>query len=97
MPPQINPSHAPSNNQHITDGTFLLPSLQPKNQSKPNAAAHQLTPESSALLSSPFHHQANCLQAIDKIIQQFHQHLKAEHLDRQALQLIVLQLRNDFA
>ena len=30
-------------------------------------------------------------------IQQINQHLKAEHLDRQALQLIALQLQNDFA
>ena len=64
MPPQINPLHAPSINQHITDGTFLLLSLQPTNQSKPNAAVHQPTPEFSALLSSPLLHQANCLQAI---------------------------------
>ena len=97
MPPQINPSHAPSTNRHITDGIFLVPSLQPRNQSQPNTAANQPTPESSALLSSPLHHQANCLQAIHKTIQQFHQNLKAEHLDRQALQLIVIQLQNDFA
>ena len=97
MPPQITPSHATSIDQHITDGTFLLFSLQPTNQSKPNAAANQPTPESSALLSSPLQHQANCLQAIHKTIQQFNQHLKAEHLDRQTLQLIVLQLQNDFA
>ena len=32
-----------------------------------------------------------------KTIQQFNQHLKTEHLDRQTLQLIVLQLQNDFA
>ena len=44
-----------------------------------------------------FKHQANCLQAIHKTIQQFTQHLKEEHLDRQTLQLIVLQLQNDFA
>ena len=30
-------------------------------------------------------------------IRQFNQHLKAEHLDRQTLELIVLQLQNDFA
>ena len=97
MPSQITPFHAPSINQHITDGTFLLPSLQPKNQCKPNAAAHQPTPASSALLFSPLQHQANCLQAIDKTNQQFNQHLKAEHKDRQALQLIALQLQNGFA
>ena len=97
MPVQIIPSHAPSINQHITDGTLLLPLLQSTNQSKPDAAAHQSTSGSSALLSSPLQHQANCLQAIHKTIQQFNQHLKAEHLDRQTLQLIVLQLQNDFA
>ena len=32
-----------------------------------------------------------------KTIQQFDQHLKAENLDRQTLQLIVLRLQNDFA
>ena len=85
MPPQIVPSHAPSINQHITDGTFLLHLLQPTNQSKPNAAAHQPTCESSALLSEHLQHQAKCLEAIDKTIQQFNQHLKAQHLDRQTL------------
>ena len=97
MPPQITPFHAPSTNQHLTDGTFLFPSLQPTNQCRPNAAAHQQTPESSALLFSLLQHQANCLQAIHKTIQQFNQHSKAEHLDRQTLQLIALQLQNDFA
>ena len=97
MPPQIVPSHAPAINQHITDGTFLLPILQATNQSKPNAAAHQPTPEYSTHLSSPLQHQANCLQAIHKTIQQFNQHLKAQQLDRHTLQLIVLQLQNAFA
>ena len=97
MPPQIIPPHAPSINQHITDGTFLLPSLQLINQSKPDAAVHQSTPEFSALLASPLLRQANCLQAIHKNIQQLNQQLKAENLDRQALQLIALQLQNDFA
>ena len=97
IPPQITPSHAPSFNPHITDGTFFLPPLQPTNQCKSNVAAHQPISESSALLSSPLQHQANCLQAIHKTIQQFNQHLKAEHLDRQALQIIALQLQNDFA
>ena len=94
MPTQIFSSHAPSINQHIIDGTLLLPSLQPTNQSQPNAAAH---PEFSALLPSPLQHQANCLQSIHKTIQQFNQYLKAKYLDRQALQLIALQLQNDFA
>ena len=51
MPPQIIPPHAPSINQHITDGTFHLLSLQLTSQSKPNAAVHQSTPEFPALLS----------------------------------------------
>ena len=42
-------------------------------------------------------HQTKCLPAINNSIQQFHQHLKAEKLDRQILQLVVLQLQNDFA
>ena len=97
MPRQIIPSHASSINQHALDGTLLLPLLQQTNQIKPIAAAHQPTPESSTLLSSPLQRQANCLQAIHKFIQQFNQHLKAEHLDRQTLQLLVLQLQNEFA
>ena len=97
MAPQTIPSLAPPINQHLTDSTFLLPLLQPTNQSTPDTAAHQLTPGSSARLPSSLQHQASCLQAIHKTIQQFNQHLKAEHLDRQTLQLIVLQLQNDFA
>ena len=96
-PPQIIPPYAPSINQHITDGTFLLPSLQLTSQSTPNAAVHQSTPEFSALLSSPLLYQANCLQAIHKTTQQPNQQLKAENLDRQALQLFALQLQNDVA
>ena len=93
MPSQNIPSHALSLNQHITDGFFL----QPTNQSKKDATVHKPTPGSSSPLSSPLQHQTNCLQAIHKTLQQFSQHLKAEHLDRQTLQLIVLQLQNDFA
>ena len=96
MPPQTVPSHAPSINQHLTDGTFLLSLLQQTNQSKPDAAVHQPTPESLALLPSLLQHQLNCLQAINKTIKQFNQHLKAEQLDRQTLQLILLQLQNYF-
>ena len=59
--------------------------------------AHQPTPESSALLSSRLQDQANSLQVFHKTIQHFDKHLKAEHLGRQALQLIALQLQNDFA
>ena len=95
--PQLIPPPAPALIQHIADGTFLLPSLQLTNQSKPNAAGHQPTLESSALSSSPLLHQANCLQTIHQTIQQFNQQLKAENLDRQALQLIALQWQNDFA
>ena len=97
MPLQIIPSHAPSINQHITDSTLLLPLLQPTHQSKKDAATHEPPPGSSSLLSSPLQHQANCLQAIHKTIQQFNQHLKAERHDRQTLHLIVFQLQNDFA
>ena len=97
MPSQVVPSHAPSINHNITDGTLLLSLLQPTNQSKPDAAVHQPTPGSSAPLPSSLQHQANCLQAIHKKIQQFNQHLKAEHLDRQTSQVIALQLQNDFA
>ena len=96
MPPQIIPPHAPSINQHITDGTFLLPLLQPTDQSKADAADHQPTAGSSALLSSPLQHQANCVQAIHKTIQQFNHYLEAEHLVRQILQLIVFQQQKYF-
>ena len=97
MPSQIIPPYAPPINQHITDGTFLLSSLQLTSHSKPKAAVHQSTPEFSAFLSSPQLHRANCLQAIHKTIQQLNEQLKAENLDRQALKHIALQLQNDFA
>ena len=97
MPPQITPSHAPSINQHIADNTLLLPLLQPINQYTRDAAAHKLTPRLSTHLPPSLQHQTKCLQAINNSIQQFHQHLKAEKLDRQILQLVVLQLQNDFA
>ena len=83
--------------QHITDSTFLLPLFQPSNQSKLDAVGHQPAPGSSTFSSSPLQHQANFLQAIHKSIQEFKQHLKADHLERQALQLIALHLQNDFA
>ena len=95
MPPQLKPSHAPHINQSTADGTFILPFIQRKKPSPQDGAIHKLSAGSSALLSSPLHHQANCLHAIHKTIQQFNQHLKAEHLDRQALQLIVLQSQKD--
>ena len=82
MPPQTIPSHAPSINQHIANNT-LLPLLQPTNQSQPDAAVHQPTPGYLALLPSTLQHQSNCLQAINKTLKQFNQHLRAEQLDRQ--------------
>ena len=94
--PQIVPSNALFIRKHLIDSTLLLPLLQPTSPSKPAATAHQPTPESSALLSSPLQHQAICLQAVHKTIQQFNQHLKAENSDRQALKLIALQLQTDF-
>ena len=97
MPPPIIPSPDPLINQPITDGIFILPLIQPTDQSKQDAAAHQLPPGSSSLLPSALQFQANCLQAVHKAIQQFNQLLKAEHLDRQTLQLLVLQLQIDFA
>ena len=97
VPPQLIPSLAPPFNQYNSDNTLLLPLLQQTNQSKPDAAAHQPTPGSSASLPSSLQHQSNCLQTINKIIKQFSQHLKAEQLDRQTLQLILLHLQNDFA
>ena len=95
MPPQIVPSQAPSINQHVPDGTTLFPLPQQTNQFKSTATANQPTPAPSAPLS--LQHQAHSLLAIHKTIQQFNQHLKAEHLDRQTLQLLVHQLQNDFA
>ena len=97
MPPQITPSHAPSINQHVADNTLLLPLLQPRNQYTKDVAGHKPTPGSSTYPPSSLHHQMKCLQAINNSIQQFNQHLKAEKLDRQILQLVVLQLQNDFA
>ena len=97
MPPQVAPSHAPSINQHIADNTLLLPLLQPISQYTTDAAAHKPTPGFSAHLPSSLQHQTKCIQAINDSIQQFNQHLKAEKLDRQILQLVVLQLQNDFA
>ena len=86
----------PPINQTNSENTLLLPLLQQTNQSRPDAAAHQPTPGSSASLPSSLQHQSNCLQAFHKTIKQFSQHLMAEQLDRQTLQLIPLQLQNDF-
>ena len=97
MTQPIIPSHASPINQPNTDGSFILPLFQPTNQSKQDEAIHQSLPGSSSLLPSTLQHQANCIKAIHKTIQQFNQHLKAEHLNRQTLQLIFLHLPNDFA
>ena len=97
LPPSITSSPAPPLRQPITDGTFILPLIQPENPSKQAAGTLQPRPGTSSLLPSPLQHQAQCLQAIHKTIQQFRQHLKAEQLHRKALQTIVLQLQNDFA
>ena len=97
LPPSVTPSPAPPLRQLITEGTFILPLIQPENPSKHDAETLQPPPGSSPLLPPPLQHQAQCLQTIHKTIQQFHQHLKAEQLDRKALQIIVLQHQNDFA
>ena len=97
MPPQVVPSHAPSINQHIADNTLLLPLLEPMNQYTTDTAAHKPTPGSSTHLPSSLQHHTKCLQAINNSIRQFTQHLRAEKLDRQILQLVVLQLQKDFA
>ena len=92
MPPPINPSHAPPPRQPITGDKFILPHFQPKNLFKQDAETLQCPPGSSSL-----QHQAQCQQAFHQTIQQFHQQLKAEQIDRKTLQLIVLLLQNDFA
>ena len=49
------------------------------------------------LFPSSLHPQAQCLHAIQKLIKQLQQHLKAAHLDRKTLQILALQFQNDFA
>ena len=68
MPRPINTSHVPPLRQPITDDTFILPLIQPKNPSKQDAEPPQPPPGSSSLLPSPLQHQAQCLQAIHKTI-----------------------------
>ena len=97
VPPQLLPSLVLPTNQYNSDNTLLLPLLQQTNHSKPDAAVHQPPPGPSASLPSSLQHQSNCLQAVNKTIKHFSQHLKVEQLDRQTLQLILLQLQNDFA
>ena len=96
-PPPIKPSHILSLRQPITDDTFTLPFIQPQNPSKEDAEFLQPPHGSSSLLHSPLQHQVQCLQAFHTTIQQIHQHLKADQVDRKTLQLIILQLQNDFA
>ena len=92
MPPQIITTHALPINQPIGNDIFNLPLIRPKNPPKQDAETLQPPPGSSSL-----QHQAHCLQAIHQIIQQFHQHLKTEQLDRKTLQFIALQYQKDFA
>ena len=71
MPPSITPSHVPPLRQPITDDTFILSLIQPKNPSKQVAEPVQPPPGSSSPLPSPLQHQVQCPQAIHKTIQQF--------------------------
>ena len=95
-PPSIAPSHALPFGQPTTDDSFILRLIQPRNPPRRNAEAPQARPGTSSDWSLPLQHQAQCLQAIQKTIRQFDQHLKTEQQDRKTLQLIVLQLQNDF-
>ena len=97
MPPSNTPSHALPISQPITDGTFILPLMPPKNTFKQDAAVNQPPRGSSSQLPSPLQRKVNYLEAIHKTIQQFNQLLKAEHFDRKTLQLFVFQLQKDFA
>ena len=97
MPPSITPSHAPPLSQPMADGALILSLIQPKNPSKQDAESLQPPPGSSSFLPSPLKHQVQCPQAIHKTIRQFHQHLKAEQLDQNSLQIIFFQHQNDFA
>ena len=72
LPPSITPSPDPPLRQPITDGFFILPLTHPRNPSKQDAETLQPPPRSSSLLPSPLQHQAQCLQAIHRTIQQFH-------------------------
>ena len=97
LPPQRISLLAPSIPQQPIDSTLLLPLPQPTNQSPADATTPNPLCGSSAPLPSSSQNQSNCLQAINKTIKQLSQHLMAEQLDREALQLILLQLQNDFA
>ena len=70
MPQSISPPpHAPTITQPSTDGTFILPLIQPKNPSKRDPGTLQHPAGSSSLLLSSLQHQERCLQAIHKTIQ----------------------------
>ena len=92
MSPQIFPSHAPPIRQPVTDGILILSLIQLKNLAKQDAETLPLPPGSSSL-----QHQAQCLQVIHQTNKQFHQHLKAEQLDRNRLHFFVVHLHNDFS
>ena len=97
MPPSITPFHAPPITQPVVDGAFILPPFRPKKPSKQDDEIVQPLPESSSLLLLSLQHQEQCLEVIHKTIQQIHQHLKAEPLNKRTLQMIFFQLQNDFA
>ena len=97
MPPLITPSHALFLRQPIIDDTFIHSLIQPENTTKQYTEPLQPPLGLSSLLPSHLQHQAQCVQAIHKTMQQFHQHLKAEQLDRKTSELSVLKLQNDFA
>ena len=97
LPPQSIPLLTSSINQQPTDSTLLLPLLQSTNQSTADTIARKPISRSSTLLPSSLQNQTKCLQTINNSLQQFNQHLKEEKLDRQILQLLALQLQNDFA
>ena len=69
MPPSITPSHALTLRQPMTDSTFILSLMQPKNPSKQDAETLQPPPGSSSLLPLRLQHQAQCLQANHETIQ----------------------------
>ena len=96
LPPSITPYPAPPLRQPITDATFILPlSSQRTHLSRMQKLFNHLL--DTSLLPSPLQHQAQCLQAIHKTIQQLHRQKKAEQLDRKTLRIIVLQFQNGFA
>ena len=71
MSPSIALSHGPPIIQPITDGTMIVPLIQPKNPSMQDAETPQPPPGSSSVIPSSLQHQAQCLKATQKTIQQF--------------------------